>query len=476
MGAINTIANWYKILKIIQSGKSEVEELQQQRLRRLLHHAVSKSEFYQDLYKGIDIENCSLEDMPIVTKAAMMDNYNRFVTDKRIKLSEIQKWLENKQNDDQLYLGEFYPFLTSGSTGGNALIAYHRRAVDVIQASQFALYPFLPKRSKYDHIKTIGGYLFGKRPRIAVILVSGGNVYQFFKRVPRLHRLFISLRVFSLLDGPDSIVRELNKFRPDQLISNSFFIAQLAQEQLAGRLNIAFNHPMSFISGFGEILTEHTQELAFRAWNQKIQNTYGTMESYIMATSCREHDRLHLLSFLCIVEIVDRQYNPVPQGQYGEKILLTNLFNFTQPIIRYEIEDVTGYAGQDCECGSPFPTLLPVQGRTEDDFYFKTPRGNYHRLLPKVLTIPLMYLLEIRQYQIVQTARNELTLVYVPQNNASGIEPKLKRTITETLAQRGIDQFVTLKLKQADSIPRHEPSGKYKPIISMGMPGDLDTI
>lgn len=375
MGAINTVANWYKILKIIHSGKGSIEDLQQQRMRRLLGHAMSKSEFYQDLYRGIDLENCSLQDLPIVTKAAMMDNYDRFVTDKRLKLHEIRRWVKDNQNDEKLYLGEFYPFTTSGSTGANALITYHRKAVDVIQAGLFANYPFQPERSIYDHIKTIAGYLFGSRPRIAVILVSRGNIYQFFKRVPTLHRLFINLRVFSLMDDLDRIVKELNEFQPDQLITNAFFIALLAQEQLAGRLNIAFKHPMSYIAGVGEVLTEHTRELASKAWNMKIQDTYGAMECYLMATSCSVYDHLHVLSYLCIIEIVDRNYKPVPQGQYGDKILLTNLFNFTQPIIRYEIDDVTGYATQRCECGSPLPTLLPLPGRTIDNFYFKKPHG-----------------------------------------------------------------------------------------------------
>ena len=104
MGFINTIANWYQILKIIHSDKNYIEDLQQQRLRRLLRHAASNSEFYQDLYKGIDLENCSLRDLPIVTKAAMMDNYDRFVTDRRLKLHQIQDWVKVKQNDGKYYL------------------------------------------------------------------------------------------------------------------------------------------------------------------------------------------------------------------------------------------------------------------------------------------------------------------------------------------------------------------------------------
>jgi putative adenylate-forming enzyme len=475
MGLINTVAHWYKILKIIHSERDYIEKLQQNQLRCLLRHAAAHSEFYQDFYKGIDLENCSLPDLPVVTKTAMMDHYDHFVTEKRLKLHEIQNWLKDKQNAEKYYLGEFSPFLTSGSTGKNALIIYHRDAVEVIQASLFANYPFLTKRSINDHIKTIVGYLCGQKPRVAAILVSRGNIYQFYDRIPKYHRLFMNMKFFSLLDPLDQLVEELNKFQPDQLISNAFFISLLAQEQLAGRLNLVFKHPMAYIAGFGEVLSEHTQELASRAWNMKIQDSYGAMECYLMATSCRMYGHLHLMSHLCIIEIVDRQYRPVLPGQYGEKILLTNLFNFTQPIIRYEIEDVIGFANQNCMCGSPMPTLLPVQGRTIDFFYFKRPHGEYEKFFPNLLIIPLMYLHEIRQYQIVQTARNELTFSYVLQNDVLDIEQKLKQTLKEALAQRDLENHVMLRLKQVEFIPRDERSGKYRPIISLGPPGDLET-
>jgi hypothetical protein len=85
-----------------------------------------------------------------------------------------------------------------------------------------------------------------------------------------------------------------------------------------------------------------------------------------------------------------------------------------------------------------------------------------------------MYLLEIRQYQIVQTARNELTIIYVPQNRASNIERILSRTLKKTLAQRNLENDVILRFKNVKSISRHKLSGKFNPFLSLGAPGDLD--
>jgi phenylacetate-CoA ligase len=471
MGIINMIANWYEILNIRNLGVKDIEGLQQRQLRRLLRHVGGTSEFYQDLYRGIDLDNCSLQDLPIVTKSAMMDNYDRFVTDKRLKLREIKKWLEDKQNIGKYYLGEFSPFLTSGSTGEPAVITYHRKEADIIQTNVFANSQSLPDYNKLDHFRTIIQYLFGKRPRFAAVVVPRGNLEPIFKRAPKMHRLFVNVKVFSLLDPLSQIIEELNEFQPDQLFSNTFFIAQLAQEQLAGRLKLVFDHPMAFVAGAGEMLTSHTEELAKRAWNLKIQNNYGTMECYIMATSCSTHGQLHLMNHLCIIEVVDQHYQPVPLGQYGEKILLTNLFNYTQPIIRYEIMDITGFAERNCKCGFSHTTLLPVQGRTTDFFYFKKTEDDYEQIPPTLLLVAMFYMLEIRQYQIVQTARNELTVNYVPLYGASSVEKKLKQLLTDALSQKGLENLVVLRFKEMSSIPRDERSGKYKPLISIEPPG-----
>jgi phenylacetate-coenzyme A ligase PaaK-like adenylate-forming protein len=429
------------------------------------------------LYKGIDIARCRLGDLPVVTKSAMMENYDLFVTDKRLKLREIQNWRKDETNDWKRYLGDFLPIYTSGSSGETAVIVYHFKALELVQANLFARSSLVnTKRSMYQFTKILAFSLLGKKPRMAAVVIPRGNIYPIFNFSSPLYRLLINLRIIRSDDPLHKVVGQLNKFQPDCLISNSFFIALLAQEQLGGRLNIQFNHPHSFVACGGEVLTEHTQRLASMAWNKKVRNIYGSTECYTMAASCRKFDKLHMMSDLCILEIVDRHYHPVPRGQYGEKLLLTNLFNFVQPIIRYEMDDVTGYANQSCECGNPLPTLLPVRGRTSDFVYFRKPGGEYEKFHPYYLFVPLFYLNDLRQYQIVQTSRNELTFYYVPQKDAAAIEKQVTQILKESLGKAGLDKHVNLKFKRVNSIDRDKRSGKYKMIKSLETPLNMDKI
>ena len=110
MGILNILRVAHNLLKINQADAANVAEIQEQRLRAILRHAVKYSKYYRSRYQGIDIATCRLSDLPVVTKAEMMVNFDRFVTDKRLKYEEIRIWLENNNGTGQLYLNQFIPF------------------------------------------------------------------------------------------------------------------------------------------------------------------------------------------------------------------------------------------------------------------------------------------------------------------------------------------------------------------------------
>jgi phenylacetate-CoA ligase len=472
----NILLNYYRSFRYNRISKAKLLEIQEVRFRRLLRYAVKNSEFYQDFYRGIDIDRCRLTDLPILTKSVMMDNFDRLVTDSGIKLREIQNWIADKSNYGKLYRGKFLPILTSGSSGEYALVVYDRQALGVIQASLFARHPLLRSRSTPDQIRMLLSRFSGARMRAAVIAVPHGNYGCMFKSAPAFHRLFTKVKMISLFDPIDQIVATLNNFQPTCILSNTFFYGLLAQEQLGGHLKISFRRPMAFLAGGGEPLTAHTKELARKAWGMTIQDDYGAVECYFMGASCKNHGNLHAMIDLCTMEMVDSDHKAVARGTYGEKILITNLANSIQPIIRYEIDDVAGYTSKPCDCGLPFPTLLPIQGRKSDFLYFEKPSGGYERFHPYRLRIPLYYATDLRQYQIVQTARNALVFYYVPQGDAEGVEQNITKTLENAFKQARLESQITLSLKRVKTIRRNERSGKFEIMKSLKPPQDLDSL
>jgi hypothetical protein len=118
---------------------------------------------------------------------------------------------------------------------------------------------------------------------------------------------------------------------------------------------------------------------------------------------------------------------------------------------------------------------MPVRGRATEFIYFQKPEGGYERVHPFTFIVPLYYMQDLRQYQIVQTARNELVFYYVPQNDDVDIEKQLAQTLQEALAQVDLERLVKLKLKRVESMYRDKQSGKFEMIKSMGIPSDLNT-
>jgi len=70
----------------------------------------------------------------------------------------------------------------------------------------------------------------------------------------------------------------------------------------------------------------------------RLRNNYGASEFFSIAWECA-HGVMHLNDDWMIAEPVDRDDRPVPQGEASHALLLTNLANRTQPLLRYRLSD-----------------------------------------------------------------------------------------------------------------------------------------
>src|SRR5688572_28410136 len=84
---------------------------------------------------------------------------------------------------------------------------------------------------------------------------------------------------------------------------------------------------------------------------------------------------MHVNADWALLEVVDENNEPVPDGEKGAKVLVTNLANYVQPIIRYEIGDIVTMATEKCGCGSNMPLIQCVEGRDSETFEIKTDKG-----------------------------------------------------------------------------------------------------
>jgi len=95
---------------------------------------------------------------------------------------------------------------------------------------------------------------------------------------------------------------------------------------------------------------------------------YGLTEIYGpgIAIDCPEHSGLHYWDDQLLFEIVDPATGrQLPPGVEGE-LVITTLAKEGMPLLRYRTHDITRIMDRRCGCGSPYPMIARVLGRTDD--------------------------------------------------------------------------------------------------------------
>jgi phenylacetate-CoA ligase len=72
-----------------------------------------------------------------------------------------------------------------------------------------------------------------------------------------------------------------------------------------------------------------------------------------------------------ILEPADADGNVVPYGQPAERLLLTNLYNLAQPLIRYDLVDAVTMTDEPCPCGCAHRRITAVNGRINGAFEYQ---------------------------------------------------------------------------------------------------------
>ena len=156
----------------------------------------------------------------------------------------------------------------------------------------------------------------------------------------------------------------------------------LAREQLAGRLLI---DPQA-VATSGEPRSDELCALMRAGLGDVLFDGYATIETGFCGMECTQHRGIRLLEDLTIFEVVDDDRRPVPPGTEGRRLLVTNLFNKTIPLIRYELSDMVTVSDVACPCGRPWRLATSISGRSEDVLRLPTADGTVIELHPTAIT------------------------------------------------------------------------------------------
>lgn len=458
--SIYRLVSWYR--KNNFKSIEEIERLQRERLKSLISYAIERSPFFKSLYRGIDIDRAELCDLPVVTKEMVKENFDEYLTERDLKQEELKEFVLDSRNMGKKFKGKYIAFHTSGTSGPPLILVYSEKAFDHVKAIIFARgTPVNP--NLYRLLKCI----FHKRPRHAIILMDGG-LYPAITNVlylPPLHWLVFDVKIISIFMNIDEIVQELNEFDPWFITGYPHILARLAREKRCDNLRIFDDVPAKRIMSVSEPLTPPVRRFIEETFETPVINHYGTGECLTIARDCYEERRMHINSDMCILEVVDKDYRPVPAGERGDKVLVTNLFNYIQPFIRYEVNDVVTLSKEKCSCGLPFPTIESIEGKSDEVFVFKRDDGREEPIHPTFFVEPLGRFFEIQEYRVglVEDRRIEVTV-----EAAKGVSvlplDKIRGAIISSLERGGLSGIVDLVVKEG-KVEADPKTGKVRRFV-----------
>ncbi len=348
-------------------------------------------------------------------------------------------------------LGRYSVWTSSGTTGKPGYFVHDPDAIAVYDALEWQR--FRGVRSASDLTRQL---IAGDR--YAMVAATGGH-FAGISTVERMRRsmpwLTASLKGFSLLQPLDQLVAELNEFRPTLLASYPTAAQMLADEQHAGRLKLRLREVWTG----GETLAKPARAQVQRAFGCPVRNSYGASEFLPIAWEC-PYRRLHLNSDWIILEPIDQHGRPVAAGTRSHSVLLTNLANRIQPLIRYDLGDAITLADTPCGCGSRFP-VMSVEGRTDEALVFPLTRGGTATVVPLALTTVMEDDARVHDFQVTQTAPRKLQVRLGGEEQGSASE--VRRALGSYFDTLGIGE-VSIDIARRPPA-RDQVSGKLRRVI-----------
>ena len=410
----------------------QLAEHQAASLRHLRAFAYEHSRFYQRFHAGVF--DRPLQELPILTKAMLMEGFEELATDRTVRLAGVRDFATGTEAGE-LYLDRYRVAATSGSSGHPGFFLFSANEWVDIMASFARAQEWSGARVDLWHRQRMATVASISPWHIsAQVAATAKSWWRPSLRLPASQPL-------------SQTVPQLEAWDPQMLIAYASMIGILAEEQIAGRLNI---HPrLTYASS--EILTSHIRERAKEAWGNEPYNQYAATETASIAAEHRDCRRMHVFEDLVIAEVVDERGIPVPPGEYGAKVLVTTLFSRTQPLIRYELDDSIRMSVEPHSCSLPFATLEDVRGRVEDTLQLPAVKGGAIAVRPLVFN-RVMDIAPVTGWQVVQQADNGLVLLIVGGTAGLTDESLIDRLIG-SLTQEGV-HVPYVRVRRVDAIPK----------------------
>lgn len=413
MNLIQGIKDFRRLNKdMYRLTSEEIRRLQVQEISEILSFSLAKSSFYRDLYNinseqelegffGIktnfikgDFSNSPLIDtnvmmenftkLPVINKQIMMDNFDGLNTC-GLKKDEVMTFALDKEFSGDYtgyYKDRFVVGLSSGTSGNKGIYITPKELTERLP------FVFLAR----------GGIPMKCLPFRILFLLR-----VFSQGFEDINAPLIDLTYKSTMTPPQDLIDIVNTKKINIIMAPPSMLRVLMEH--AGRINPG----IKMIVSYAEVLEKEEKSRISSIFKSPVNEIYQASEGQIGST-CK-CGSLHINEDLVFVELFDNDGNTVDKpGVVASKMLVTNLINNAQPLIRYEMNDVI-VLGQKCKCGSSFRVIEKILGRNDDILVLKDLNGADRNVFPDLFARWIITTDDrIREFKVVQTSTDELKI------------------------------------------------------------------
>ncbi|MHA1294956.1 MAG: phenylacetate--CoA ligase family protein [Promethearchaeota archaeon] len=409
-------SQWWSIEKL--------KEFQYERLKRLISYSVKHVPYYRKIFAEYGIISSQIQTqedlkrLPKLTKEIIKkERYNLF--------------------SDEYDIARLRAESTSGTTGSPLIVWLDDRTYLYTKAIQKLQHSWAGRRAD-DWIGVLAGY--------KVIHISRKNPPFWVKNyiTKQIHFSSYHLNIKNV----NSYFKALKKSKVKFLMGYPSTIGLFAK-----LINTYIQEPIQLKGVFtSSEPIYYWQRLEIKkAFHCKIYDRYGQTESVANAMNCKQTNNLHIIMESSIIEL-----DKVTDNQF--KIIGTTLVNYAMPLIRYEVNDVTGgFVKEECSCGRKHYLIKPIETKIED--FVVTSEGNI--ISPSILTFPFKAPKGIIESQIIQKELDVLLIKLVTDNKFD------KEQETELLnnISKCVGNNMKIFIEKVNKIPRTK-NGKFRFVVS----------
>jgi len=348
--------------------------------------------------------------IPLMNKSIMMKNFDQMNTVGLQKEAALRLAIKAERDRDfSPQIDKITIGLSSGTSGNKGLfIASHEDKAKYVSL----IYQKVLRPIKF------------RKTRVALFFRANSNLYE------STRSLFLKFKYFDITQAIYPQIAILAHFNPHILVAPPSVLNIIADYQATGKIKI---RPEKIIS-VAEVLEEDVKIKLTQIFNQTIHQLYQCTEGFLGSTC--SHGTIHLHE-----DYVKFEFKWIDDTQKRFHPIITDFTRRTQPIIRYELNDILQIRAS-CPCGSIFTPIEKIEGRSDDVFKMIDEDGAEVLIFPDQIRNTIIIASDtIENYTVQQIGANTVEVaLYLPSDKSlEQAEDKIQLAL--------VDLFLSKKIK-----------------------------